>query len=89
MVKVYDGRGFKVYLYSPPREHEPPHVHVECAQGGEVLVLLGEGGTSPVLWQNHHMKEVDARQAVRIVQEHQRRFLAEWRRINDQADPRR
>lgn len=42
MVKVHDEGAFRVYVYSPPREHEPPHVHVECARGGELLVRLGD-----------------------------------------------
>ena len=82
MVKVHDEGGFRVYVYSPPREHHPPHVHVECSRGGEVMIRLGDEDTEPSLWQNHHMGLNDARQAVRLVQEHQRRFLREWRRLH-------
>lgn len=82
MVKVYDEGVFKVYVYSPPREHEPPHVHVESTNGGEVLVRLGDEQTPPLLWQNHHMSAPDARAALRIVEEHQQRFLAEWSRLH-------
>lgn len=83
MVKLHEEGAFSVYVYSPPREHQPPHVHVECTRGGEVLILLGDGeSTAPSLWQNHHMKAVDARQALRIVEEHQQRFLSEWRRLH-------
>jgi hypothetical protein len=82
MVKVHEEGPFRVYVYSPPREHSPPHVHVECTRGGEVLIRLGDAGTAPSLWQNHHMSAADARQALRIVDEHQVRFLAEWRRLH-------
>jgi hypothetical protein len=82
MVKVYDARGFQVYVYSPPREHQPPHVHVESTNGGEVLILLGDDETPPSLWQNHHMSRADAREALRIVEEHQKQFLTEWRRLH-------
>ena len=82
MVKVHDEGGFRVYVYSPPREHHPPHVHVECARGGEVIVRLGDDDTEPSLWQNHHMSLIDVRQAVRLVHEHQRRFLGEWMRLH-------
>jgi hypothetical protein len=83
MVKAYDKGGFQVYVYSPPREHQPPHVHVESRNGGEVLVLLGDDDTSPSLWQNHHMSAPDAREALRIVTEHQQQFLAEWSRLHE------
>jgi len=82
MVKAYDSGGFQVYVYCPPREHQPPHVHVESTNGGEVLVLLGDTETPPSLWQNHHMSAPDAREALRIVEEHQQQFLAEWRRLH-------
>jgi hypothetical protein len=82
MVKLYDRGGLKVYLYSPPREHEPPHVHVESTEGGEVLVRLGDKETPPSLWQNHHMRAADARRALRVVLEHQEHFLSEWRRLH-------
>jgi hypothetical protein len=82
MVKIYDEGPFRVYVYSPPREHQPPHVHLECTRGGEVLIRLGEEDTAPSLWQNHHMSTADARQALRIVEDHQLLFLAEWRRLH-------
>ena len=82
MVKIHDEGGFRVYVYSPPREHRPPHVHVESARGGEVLIRLGEGDTAPHLWQNHHMSPADARQAPQIVIANRDRFLAEWRKLH-------
>jgi hypothetical protein len=82
MVKLLEQGAFRVYLYSPPREHQPPHVHVECTRGGEVLVRLGDESTAASLWQNHHMSAADARQALRIVETHQLRFLVEWRRLH-------
>lgn len=85
--KVRDEGAFSVYVYSPPREHHPPHVHVEYTDGGEVLVRLGDDDTAPSLWQNHHMKAIHAREAVRIVQENQQQFLAEWRRLHGEAGP--
>jgi hypothetical protein len=83
MVKLLEDGAFRVYVYSPPREHQPPHVHVECTRGGEVLIRLGDQDTSPALWQNHHMSSADARQALRIVETHQLRFLTEWRRLHE------
>jgi len=82
MVKLLEKGGFRVYLYSPPREHEPPHLHVECSQGGEVTIRLSEDDAPPTLWQNHHMRWKNVREAVRLVEAHQQRFLEEWRRLH-------
>ena len=82
MVRIHDEAGFRVYVYSPPREHQPPHVHVESLRGGEVLITLGDEHTAPSLWQNHHMIAADAREALRIVEQNQLRFLEEWRKLH-------
>ena len=82
MVKVHAESAFSVYVYSPPREHKPPHVHVESTNGGEVLVFLGDEASPPALWQNHHMSAADAREALRIVQGNQQQFLARWRELH-------
>jgi hypothetical protein len=82
MGRIYDEGGFQVYVYAPPREHRPPHVHVECTSGGEVLILLGSETVAPSLWQNHHMRGVDAREALKIVERNQVQFIAEWRRLH-------
>lgn len=82
MVRILEEGEFRVYVYSPPREHPPPHVHVECTRGGEVLIRLGDESAPPSLWQNHHMSAPDARAALRIVEENQLRFLAEWSRLH-------
>jgi hypothetical protein len=82
MVKLHDDGAFRVYIYSPPREHRPPHVHVECVRGGEVLIKLGGERDSPSLWQNHHMSAADAREAMRIVELHRGRFRNEWRKLH-------
>ncbi len=82
MVRVHEEGAFCVYVYSPPREHQPPHVHIECTRGGEVLILLGDDETAPSLWQNHHMGMADAREALRLVALHQMNFLGEWRKLH-------
>jgi len=82
MVRIHQEGGLTVYVYSPPREHKPPHVHVESNRGGEVLIRLGDEQSAPSLWQNHHMNEADAREALRIVETNQVRFLADWRKLH-------
>jgi hypothetical protein len=61
MVRIHEDGPFQVFVYSPPREHRPPHVHVEFSRGGEVLIRLGDEEAAPSLWQNHHMSVADAR----------------------------
>ena len=82
MGKVFRGEGFEVFVYAPPREHEPPHVHVECSSGGEVVITIGDQNNAPSMSKNHHMRAADARHAIRIVEWNQERFLAEWRRLH-------
>ena len=47
-----------------------------------VLITLGDEETPPALWRNHHMREPDAREALRIVEENQEPFREEWRRLH-------
>ncbi len=82
MVRVYDDGTYQVYVYAPPREHQPPHVHVECTTGGEVLIRLGDEETPPSPWQNHHMRALDAAEALRIVTMNQVPFLDEWKKLH-------
>ncbi len=51
MVRIREEGPFGVYVYAPPREHQPPHAHVECSRGGEVLIRLGDESMGPSLWQ--------------------------------------
>ena len=82
MVRIHEEGAFRVFVYAPPREHQPPHVHVECTHGGEVVIRIGDRELAPSLWLNHHMSAADAREALRIVEVHQLRFLAEWRQLH-------
>jgi hypothetical protein len=81
-VKIFEEGPLTVRVYAPPREHRPPHVHVESTNGGEVLGKLGDEDTAPSLWQVHGMNRQDAVRAVRIVEENQEEFLAEWRKYH-------
>jgi hypothetical protein len=47
-----------------------------------VLVKLGDQETAPTLWLNHHMSAADAREALRVVETHQSRFIQEWRKLH-------
>lgn len=67
MGNVYDAGGFVGRVNAPPREHHRvPHAHITSANGGEVLIFLGDDETAPSLWQNHGMRKKDVRDAVPI-----------------------
>ncbi len=57
-------------------------MHVECANGGEVIVKLGDERTPPRVWSYHHAKSADVRRALRIVEGDQELFLEEWRKLH-------
>jgi len=70
--------GFQVHIYLPPREHEPPHVHV-VKGGTEVVVTLAN---PPQVREVRRMSNRDAVRAYRIVSDHRAMLLAEWRRYH-------
>ncbi len=73
--------GFSVRMYSPPREHGPPHVHVGHA-GNEVVVLLGDSEHAPTIRETIGMSVADVSRALRIVAEHQALLLNLWRNFH-------
>ena len=81
MPTVLEEDGFRVRIYLPPREHEPPHVHVVKA-GTEVVIWLGDAGTPPELREVYGMSSRDVLRAYRIVEANQAMLLDEWRRYH-------
>jgi hypothetical protein len=79
MARIYAENSLTVYLYRPPREHPPPHVHVESTNGGEVLIKLGTTTEAPSIWSVHGMRKAEVARALRMVEARQEKFLAEWR----------
>jgi len=79
MPRVHDADGFKVYIYLPPSEHGPAHVHVLKA-GGEVVVRIGTGTALEPCRIFGPMKDADVVRAVRIVEAIEEYLLVEWRR---------
>lgn len=70
--------GFRVMIY--PDDHEPPHVH--CYRGDSVItVWLGET-MATVREASAEAKSTDQRDALRIVNQHRRRLLSEWRKYH-------
>ncbi len=78
MVTIYRAEGFRVEIYVD--DHAPAHVHV-LGDGEAKTNLLGSFGRPELIWAEN-MKRSDIRRAVRLVIEHQDRFLLRWRTMH-------
>ena len=74
--------GFRVQVHSAPREHPPPHVHVERRGQGEVLIELGIHEPRLTIREVRGMRDRDVLTAVRIVERHYDRLMKAWRAIH-------
>lgn len=69
---------FRVVIFLPPREHQPPHVHVRNAEG-EVVIELRSPGTPQMIRDAVGMRNRDVVTAFRIVGAHTEYLLERWR----------
>jgi hypothetical protein len=69
---------FRVVIFLPPREHEPPHVHVRTADG-EVVIRLASADGPQTVRAVARMRAADVVTAFRIVEEHTEYLLDRWR----------
>ena len=69
-------------VYGPPREHPPPHVHVERGSDEVVVIRLGLKGSPPTVWAVYEMKDRDVVKAFRIVEQNQDALLDAWRALH-------
>jgi Domain of unknown function (DUF4160) len=74
-------RGFRIVIYLPPREHEPPHVHVWKAEA-EVVIELATPEANQTIREVAGMRAADVTQAFWIVEEHAELLLEHWRRYH-------
>jgi hypothetical protein len=81
MPRVHEAGGFRVYIYLPPREHGPAHVHVLKA-GSEVVVHIGTGAALEPHRVFGPIKDTDVIRAIRIVEAIEEYLLEEWRRYH-------
>lgn len=81
MPTVLRVRGFRVVIYLPPREHEPPHVHV-WKGGAEVVIALATSGVVQTIREVAGMRSSDVVQAFWIVEEHAELLLIRWRELH-------
>ena len=82
MPRVHEVDGFRVYIYLPPREHGPAHVHVLKA-GSEVVVQIGTGEALRPYRVFGPIRASEVVRAVRIVEAVEDYLLKEWRRHHD------
>jgi hypothetical protein len=79
---VLRAHGFVVRIHGPPREHGPPHVHVERPDGALLVARLGLSGRPPVVWRVHGMRDADVLRAIRLVTAHDALLRSAWERIH-------
>lgn len=70
-------------VYGPPREHPPPHVHIEVGRVGVVVLRLPIGDRPLEVWRVHgEVSERDVMAAVRLVDAHEAAIRTAWERIH-------
>ena len=82
MPTVLEHDGFVVRIYGPPREHPPPHVHVEHGTDQLVVIRLRLRNSPQRVWRVYGMKDRDVVRAFRIVEEHHTEIVKAWRRLH-------
>jgi hypothetical protein len=83
MPQVHQTGGFRIYVYRPPSEHGPPHVHV-LKDAGEVVVRIGTGISLEPYRAFGQIKRADVIRAIRIVESLEVHLLEEWRKYHDE-----
>jgi hypothetical protein len=76
--------GFVVRVHGPPREHPPPHVHVELSQRELVIIRLDDGDHRPIVWAVYGMNARDVLKAYRIVEREHERIRQAWEALHGQ-----
>jgi Domain of unknown function (DUF4160) len=72
--------GFTVFVFVPPREHGPAHVHVRKA-GGEVVILLTDGSVHSA----SGMPDRDIAAARRMVLDDRDYLIRYWEHYHNDA----
>ena len=74
--------GLIIRVYGPPREHPPPHVHVELGSDQLVVIRLATRFSAPMVWAVYRMKRRDVVRAFRLVEKHHVAIESAWRKIH-------
>jgi hypothetical protein len=78
---VLRANGFRVVIYLPPREHEPPHVHVWKGEA-EVVIELATADRPQAIRSHARMRAADVARAYWLVEDNTDHLLACWRRYH-------
>ena len=73
--------GFRIVIFLPPREHHPPHVHVQNADG-EVVVELATQDSPQRIRQVAGMRDRDVLRAFWLVEARTEYLHVCWRRYH-------
>ena len=83
MPTVHKEGGFVLKISGPPREHPPPHVHVEVRPNGLVVIRLAlETGDPPKIWEAYDVSNAELLTAYRLVAQHERALRRKWEEIH-------
>ena len=83
MPTVHGEGVFVLKVYGPPREHPPPHVHVEVGVNGLVVIRLGlHSSDSPKVWQAYNVSDAELLTAYRLVEKHERELRRNWEQLH-------
>ena len=83
MPTILRENGFRVLVHGPPREHPPPHVHVEHGTSGLVVIRLRSIASPPRVWAAYDMLDRDVVRATRLVERHHTAIMQAWRAIHE------
>ena len=81
MPTVLRAGGFRIVIFLPPREHEPPHVHVRSTSG-EVVINLAVGSKPQMVRSTVGMRTNEVALAYWLVEEHTEQLLERWRALH-------
>jgi hypothetical protein len=72
---------FRIVIYLPPREHGPPHVHVD-ADDGEIVVELARGVEPARIRRVRGLSTSDAMAGFRVVESNLEFLRTCWRKYH-------
>lgn len=82
MPTVLRVRSLVFRMHGPPREHPPPHVHVEQRGEGYAIVRLPDGEREPWITRAGGFSDRQLDEILRLVAAHIVYLRAHWRRLH-------
>ena len=78
MPRAFERDGFAVRVLGPPREHPPPHVHVQLGSHALVVIRLRLPNVAQRVWRIYDMRPRDVVRAFKLVELHHELLLQLW-----------